>query len=301
MASFARLALPQCVWTIEEHALFAARKEFELLKLLSTDKKALATARRLGFTTSAWQPHSHTAVASSAAAPAALSTAGANDSSTPSHAKTAPRRTASRARRFQHQPQPHPLKVAAATAATSRCDEPAAVMADGPSATSRTARQRRSAARSARHHARQQQAAARQAHTRMLAILFITRIRRRARLHRDLKDLEELELAPALAVKRGPESEPRSSSASSSCDPHDFDHHHVMGVVKTSTRVSHLAKRFSGWGQRAITRCNRLPLSGMHGDPSRDTLPAAASTPFPAPCTHPSRVPRGPWTLACWG
>jgi len=48
MASFARPALPQREWTVEEHALFAARKEFELLKLLSRDRKALAAARRLG-------------------------------------------------------------------------------------------------------------------------------------------------------------------------------------------------------------------------------------------------------------
>ena len=39
--------------------MFAARKEFELLKLLATDKGALATARRLGFSTSAGHPHSH--------------------------------------------------------------------------------------------------------------------------------------------------------------------------------------------------------------------------------------------------
>jgi hypothetical protein len=40
MASFARSALPQREWTAEEHALFAARKEFEGLscsiRLLST-------------------------------------------------------------------------------------------------------------------------------------------------------------------------------------------------------------------------------------------------------------------------
>ena len=50
MASFLRSAAPpRREWSLEEAALFAARKEFELLKLLSTDKKALATARRLGF------------------------------------------------------------------------------------------------------------------------------------------------------------------------------------------------------------------------------------------------------------
>ena len=38
-------------WTVEEAALFAARREFELLRLLSTDRRALATARRLGYAT----------------------------------------------------------------------------------------------------------------------------------------------------------------------------------------------------------------------------------------------------------
>ena len=50
MASFLRSAAPpRREWSLEEAALFAVRKEFELLKLLSTDKMALATARRLGF------------------------------------------------------------------------------------------------------------------------------------------------------------------------------------------------------------------------------------------------------------
>ena len=46
MASFSRR--PSRLWTIDECALFEARKEFELLKLLSIDKKAMAAARRLG-------------------------------------------------------------------------------------------------------------------------------------------------------------------------------------------------------------------------------------------------------------
>ena len=86
-----------------------------------------------------------------------------------------------------------------------------------------------------------------------LAVLFIIRLRPRARLQCDLKDLEELEFACPLAAKRGPESEPHSSSASS-CDPHDFDHHHVMGVVKTSTRVSHLAKCFGGYTGQSLLK-----------------------------------------------
>ena len=58
MASFLRAArLPprRAEWSVEECALYAARKEFELLKLLSTDKKAFATARRMGLFT---QPQS---------------------------------------------------------------------------------------------------------------------------------------------------------------------------------------------------------------------------------------------------
>ena len=34
-------------WTVEEHAAFAARRDYELLKLLSNDRKAFATAMRL--------------------------------------------------------------------------------------------------------------------------------------------------------------------------------------------------------------------------------------------------------------
>ena len=50
MASFCRSAAPpRREWTVEDAARFAALKEFELLRLLSTDKQAVATARRLGF------------------------------------------------------------------------------------------------------------------------------------------------------------------------------------------------------------------------------------------------------------
>ena len=58
MASFA--VRPSRPWSVEESAMFAARKEFELLKLLSTDKKALATARRLGAFRPQPQPPSFT-------------------------------------------------------------------------------------------------------------------------------------------------------------------------------------------------------------------------------------------------
>ena len=59
MTSFLRLAAPRREWTVEEAARFAARKQglSELLQLLSTDKKALTTARRLGILFGQTQPH----------------------------------------------------------------------------------------------------------------------------------------------------------------------------------------------------------------------------------------------------
>ena len=52
MASILR-GRPQNQWSVHDAALFAATRDFELLKLLSTDKKAFATARRLG---GSWAP-----------------------------------------------------------------------------------------------------------------------------------------------------------------------------------------------------------------------------------------------------
>ena len=50
MASFVGSAPPRrAEWSVDDAARFAALKEFKLQQLLSTDKKALATARRLGF------------------------------------------------------------------------------------------------------------------------------------------------------------------------------------------------------------------------------------------------------------
>ena len=50
MASFTRP--PRAAWSVEECARFAALREYELLQLLSRDKKALTTARRLGLSLS---------------------------------------------------------------------------------------------------------------------------------------------------------------------------------------------------------------------------------------------------------
>jgi hypothetical protein len=56
MASFAARRSPSALWTIKECAHFAALKEFELLQLLSRDKKAFATARHLSLYSSQPQP-----------------------------------------------------------------------------------------------------------------------------------------------------------------------------------------------------------------------------------------------------
>ena len=55
MASFARRRSPAAAWSVDDASTFAAQKEFKLLQLLSTDKKAFTTARRLGGLFS--QPH----------------------------------------------------------------------------------------------------------------------------------------------------------------------------------------------------------------------------------------------------
>ena len=66
--SFARRRTPAAAWSVDDASTFAAQKEF---KLLSADKKAFATARRLGlnFSHSQPQPHSRSSAAEGAAPP----------------------------------------------------------------------------------------------------------------------------------------------------------------------------------------------------------------------------------------
>ena len=56
MASSARRRSPAAVWSVDDASTFAAQKEFKLLQLLSTDKKAFSTARRLGLFSAQPQP-----------------------------------------------------------------------------------------------------------------------------------------------------------------------------------------------------------------------------------------------------
>ena len=83
MASFCRSAAPpRREWTVEDAARFAALKEFKLLQLLSTDKQALTTARRLGLFLGQTQPQAQTQLPADAAdAAAAPASSGAADAS----------------------------------------------------------------------------------------------------------------------------------------------------------------------------------------------------------------------------
>ena len=63
--SFARRRTPAAAWSVDDASTFAAQKEFKLLQLLSTDKKAFATARRLGILSAQLQPRQAQTVTSS--------------------------------------------------------------------------------------------------------------------------------------------------------------------------------------------------------------------------------------------
>ena len=76
----------------------------------------------------------------------------------------------------------------------------------------------------------------------MLCLLFVIRLRCRARLRRDLDDLDELasQSSDEAAAKRGrPSSRSGSDTTESSGDPLEYEHHHVLGLARTfgSTRA----------------------------------------------------------------
>ena len=100
MASFAGRRRAAPTWSIDDASTFAALKEFKLLQLLSTDKKAFTTARRLGlsFSHSQSQPCSS---ASAAAGPAAAPAPPTADAAPVSAAPNARRRRSS-ARSARH-------------------------------------------------------------------------------------------------------------------------------------------------------------------------------------------------------
>ena len=105
MASFGGRQRAAPAWSVDDASTFAAQKEFKLLQLLSTDKKALATARRLGFFSQQPQPQGRASAAqagSAASCPpgagAAPASAGPNARKRKSAARSAKRHASRRAR-----------------------------------------------------------------------------------------------------------------------------------------------------------------------------------------------------------
>ena len=198
MASFAGRRRAAPAWSIDDASTFAALKEFKLLQFLSTDKKALTTARRLGLNFSHSQPQS----------PISAPAGGGGSASTA-------------------------RPPVAATASVTEAPN---------------ARQRRSAARSARRHAaRQAQLCSRT----MLAILFMVRLRRIVGGTFGV----DAEITTVLA-KRGTGDRPPSSSSNSSSRSASSTSHHAgqpQGeCVAASPRMPH------GQG-----RLDKRPKGGM--------------------------------------
>ena len=136
MASFAARRPPRAAWGVEECARFAALKEFELLRLLSTDRKALATARRLGLFASHSQPHPPAAAVGGAAA-TAPSAAADESSAAPKVPNARQKRSAARSARHHAEMRaaqpPHPQSPTPAAPAEKVLAETATFAAD-PSA-----------------------------------------------------------------------------------------------------------------------------------------------------------------------
>ena len=127
MVAWLRPAVPRPYrqWTVEECAHYAALRDFELLQLMSRDKRVLATARRLGV--AGLQPHSWipaapvgTQGAAPPRSPAAVSAAesgGVARHRSPGAARSARRQVAGKGKGSDPESHPHP---AAATAADVR-------------------------------------------------------------------------------------------------------------------------------------------------------------------------------------
>ena len=139
MASFVGSAPPRrAEWSVDDAARFAALKEFKLLQLLSSDKKALATARRLGFMFGHTQTQPHPPADSAGGAAASSPTDAADASSSarseaPPRVRQRPARSAQPAARAPAQPQTHPHAAAVGDAAAATAVVPP-VTGDPPAA-----------------------------------------------------------------------------------------------------------------------------------------------------------------------
>ena len=232
---------PASEWSLEEAARFAALKEGYLLQFLSKHKGALATARRLGLSQFQPQPLSPSVAQGGRQrhqAPRPTS-AGGPSAAVRGSSQGGSREAARRASRLNRHP---PSQTSASTAASSAApaEDTGRVAADTGSgagdspALQPNANKRRSAARSARRHAERQRAI----RSRILAVLYLLRLRRRARLRRDLADLESVESLP-LALPSDPTSKRgRASSSDDSAASSSLQDGECCGGSRSSSRSS---------------------------------------------------------------
>ena len=260
MASFLHRPQRHADWSVEDCALYAARKEFELLKLLSTDKRALATARRLGLFQAAGHPHapspSPTAAALGGDSPG--DSVGADDASAKPRGSRSQRRPACNASaptlatvHAQHALSHPPAN--APPGARAQAEEAARPPLLRREQQQQNARQRRSAARSAQRHAERQ----RPLRVAVLACSFMLKLQRRARLARSLAELDCLD--GGAAFKRGRESPPSDDSSSVSGSSSSSSMHLLLDGSRTSPRKpSHPMKRVVGAARAMVVHSGLL-------------------------------------------
>ena len=210
-----RLSRPS-EWTLEEAARFAALKEGYLLQFLSENKKAFATARRLGLPLLQSQPLPSSAAkdvqqrrraprSTSAGVPPAGGRTNASGSQ-----RAGSTRPASQSPRQPPTSAPAPATSVVPAVGTGRGAAEASCSSGGASEQRPNSAKRRSAERSARRHAQRQ----RVIRCQVLAVLYFLKLRRRARRRRDLQDLSELSDVPEPVSKRD-----RGSSSTSEPSP----------------------------------------------------------------------------------
>jgi hypothetical protein len=203
-------------WTLEDAARFAALKEGYLLQFLSENKKAFATARRLGLPLLQSQPLPPSAAkdgqqrrrvprSTSASVPPARGRANASGNQ-----RAGSTRPASQSPMQPPTSASAPATSAAPAVGTGRGAAEASCSSGDTSEQRPNSAKRRSAERSARRHARRQ----RVIRCQVLAVLYFLKLRRRARRRRDLQDLSELSDVPEPASKRD-----RGSSSTSEPSP----------------------------------------------------------------------------------
>lgn len=188
------------------------------MQFLSTHKGALTTARRLGHPLFQSQPQSPSVAEGGTGGSGKAQHGGVNDASA-----APPRANANRHRGAQRRdahpdgqpqtPAPAPASSSVPAGEAGRGYAARDAGAGDASAPRANASKRRSAARSAKRHALRR----RQIRIPSIALLFVSRLRRRARRRREQEDIGELsDGEPSVTVKRGSADRPSSSSSAGS-------------------------------------------------------------------------------------